>query len=140
MTDPTCQRCGKSLWLHAEMDYTGETDIAVCEGDMKTKIKTPVRYEDLAIIDADGEAIAEIWTKLGETDAIPDAKGKQIADALNATAREARLAEALTLAVQCFNDLERDIKTHNPKYRSWPMADEAIASAVRLLAEHRGEQ
>jgi len=37
MTAPICQRCGKSLWLHAEMDYTGETDIAVCEGFMKEK-------------------------------------------------------------------------------------------------------
>jgi hypothetical protein len=37
MTTPTCQRCGKSLWLHAEMDYTGETDIAVCGGFMKEK-------------------------------------------------------------------------------------------------------
>jgi len=91
-------------------------------------IKTPVRYEDLAIIDASGEAIAEIWTKLGEPDAIPDAKGQQIANALNTTADQSRVIEVMQKALEHYEDGE-----WLQCFGGTSLAKTALAEAKRII-------
>jgi len=52
-----------------------------------------------------------------------------------ATAEVTPYREALRAVIQCFEDLERDVRTAYPEYKSFPMADKALANAKALLTD-----
>mgnify|MGYP003491454126 CR=1 FL=1 len=120
------------------MDYTGETDIAVCEGFMN-KINTPIRYE----------AMTQDFLDASEC-TIPV---EDIIDALNtATAREARLVEALESTAnasrQTLDIIKRERFVFDDLTDRWQKLaftiytelTQASTDAKNALAEHRGEK
>jgi hypothetical protein len=152
MTDPTCQRCGKSLWLHAELDYTGETDIAVCEGFMKEKeielghdglilwkpFKEWAENHNWQLSQMSPNEIDEYYDLFKAGHNLPTAREARLVEALESTANASRQTlDIIKRENFVFDDLTD--RWQKLAFTVYTELTQASTDAKNALAELRGE-